>query len=284
MAYQDIFRSHDLVRRGSIEELCGHRDRALELYGRAFDLLAEAEKAYKLAVGSPKGSVYLEFLRDVRFGRPEAESVRTEIDSALWRHILVASNLMSLMDEEERKKFQQQLERGEAPAATVPNIDATVTRLYAEARTIFRRGLVNAFSRLSDIHKTNDGFKLGPRAIMRGIVTWNPYLGFSLSTYRDGELADIDRVFHVLDGRPSPGYSEGISGLIREGMRNVRGEDEKTTAESDYIAAKWHKSGTLHLRFLRDDLRQAANRLIAEHYGAALSGRHASANHQGSTP
>lgn len=44
-------------------------------------------------------------------------------------------------------------------------------------------------------------------------------------------------------------------------------------AETNYMRARWHKNGSIHLWFLRDDLREKANRLIAEHFGEALGAR-----------
>lgn len=38
-----------LVRKDSIEELCGHRARALDLYARAFDLIEQARNAHARA-------------------------------------------------------------------------------------------------------------------------------------------------------------------------------------------------------------------------------------------
>lgn len=279
MAYQDIFRSHDLVRRGSIEELCGHRDRALELYRQAFETLAQAHLAYRRACGGDKATVGQEFLRDLHYGRPTAEKAQVEIDQYFWLYVIKTSGIESLMDAEAKHRFQDDLWAGKAPPATLANIEATITTLMADAGAIFRRGLVNAFARLSDMHKSNDGFKIGPRAILRCFVEWDRHFGFRTAYRQEDDLADISRCMYVLDGQPVPDRISGPIGVIQTAML-----DKLSEAEDPYMAFRWHKNGTLHIRFLRDDLRQAANRLIAEHYGAALSGRHASANHQGSTP
>lgn len=65
-----------IIRKESIEELCGHRTRALDLYGQAFDLLVEAGKAVDRA--SPTGSFHIPesgyrgaALFDIRAGREE---------------------------------------------------------------------------------------------------------------------------------------------------------------------------------------------------------------------
>ena len=55
----------DLVRKDSIEELCGHRARALQLYRQALDTLDAAMAAHKLACAG--GHTSNDFLRDFHY-------------------------------------------------------------------------------------------------------------------------------------------------------------------------------------------------------------------------
>ncbi len=257
----------DMVRRGSIEELCGHRNRALELYRHAFETLGEANRAYQAACGGT--TVYeFDFLRDVQMYRDDADRVvagaRSAVDRSMWRYVIKATNLGSLMDAEERAKFEKSLEK-DVPECSPDNVFATVENLTRQANLIFRRGLVKAFMVLSKEHASNSGFAIGAKAIFRGGVTWAGSFGFRLNTYREDQIKDIDRCMHVLDGRPSPDYQQGLCAAMRTAMQ--AGE---ARCETDLIEARWHKTGTVHLLFKRDDLRTRANLLIAEHFGATL--------------
>lgn len=257
----------DMVRRGSVEELCGHRNRALELYRLGFQSIAEAGRAYQTACGGAQ--VYdTEFLKEIATYRHGVDRLvdgaRVAVDRSMWRYIIKATNLGSLMDAEERDRFERSLEK-DVPECSPDNIFATVENLTRQANLIFRRGLVNAFKVLSKEHASNSGFAIGPKAIFRSGVTHDKFFGFRLHHYRDEQIKDIDRCMHVLDGRPSPDYQQGLCAAMRDAMQ--KGE---TRCETDLIEARWHKNGTVHLLFKRDDLRAQANRLIAEHFGATL--------------
>jgi len=261
--------SEDIVRRGSVEQLIGHRDRAIDLYTRAAAMLADAKAAHVLACG---GNPYVDtaFLRESQYSLPQGDKMRTTaataIDRDVWRHIMKATNLGSLMDAEAKKQFEDDLTKN-PPACTVDNIRATVEGMLGNADGIFRRGLVNAFRTLSREHKSNDGFKIGKRAIWHSGVTYRDGLGFYLNHYREDEIRDVERCFHVLDNKPTPTHQEGIAATMRTIMRDSKDTNEATT---DYMMARWHKNGTVHLTFARPDLVTRVNRLIAEHYGAAL--------------
>lgn len=261
-----------LVRRASIEELCGHRDRALELYRRAADTLVEAEKAHRRAlVGASSTSGFphdrLRYM-DVNGGPSRfADECRTIVDRDMWRSFIVGTPIGGLMDAEERKRFEDSLTGHNAvvPEVTPESVEATMLRLHDDGPMLFRRGLVNAFRTLASEYRSHDGFKVGPKVI----------LSYGFQVYRDGglgsfqvdaKLRDVDRVFHVLDGKPAPeDHGAGACGAVRlaHGQR-------LTQAETDYFHLRWFGNGNLHIRFKRLDLLLKVNRIIAEHYGAAV--------------
>jgi hypothetical protein len=80
-------------------------------------------------------------------------------------------------------------------------------------------------------------------------------------------VLDLDRVFHVLDGKVAPDYQQGLGAAIRETMAR---RDGTMQCESDYFRARWFKNRALHLWMKRADLVERANRLIAEHFGETL--------------
>lgn len=269
----------DLVRRDSIEELCGHRERALDCYNRAFALLLDGLDAHRRA--SP-GKSYVTGVSGrpgdlLARPRPEntarfAAAVQCNIDQDMWRTFITGTPLGSLMDAEEREAFNREVEKN-PPEVTPDTVFATMARLAGDAELIFRRGLVNAFGKLCRAYRSHDGFKIGDRVVLPCAVSVYSYgrnhCSVSFSSRWEDEVRDVDRVMHVLDGKPAPDYQQGICAAMRDAMHNGRGEP-LWTAETEYFRAKWFKNGNVHLWFKRADLVERANKLIAEHYGEAL--------------
>ncbi|MDE2103947.1 MAG: DUF4942 domain-containing protein [Patescibacteria group bacterium] len=253
----------DLVRRDSIEELCGHRARALQLYTQALATLRAAQQAHSRACAG--GRIENEFLRDMRYlddATRFAAAAQATIDRDMWTHFIVGTPLGSLMDGQERRRFEESL-RGTPPEITPDTVFATMAQLAGNAGTIFRRGLVSAFQGFCGDYKSHDGFKIGPRFVVSGLVTGS---GTYINQYRQDSVRDIDRCMHVLDGKPAPDYQQGILAAIRTALQNGSAE-----ARSDYFRVRLFRgNGNAHFYPLRTDLVEKANRLIAEHFGDAL--------------
>jgi hypothetical protein len=261
----------DLVRKDSIEEMCGHRARALQLYKQAMDTLNAAEDAHQRACGG--GRVSTQHLRDVQYSGERdrvAAAARLEVDRGMWRHFIDATPLGSLMDAEERRRFEDSLKSEDVPEVTPDNVFATLSRLAGDADMIFRRGLVNAFRHFCGDYRSHDGFKIGPRFLIPRVVGGSGTFRY-LNHYHTPEVQDIDRCMHVLDGKPAPEYQQGVRSAIEEGAR--RGHSEVT---SDYFRVRlYYGNGNAHFYPLRQDLVTQANKLIAAHYGEALGAGHA---------
>lgn len=262
----------DLVRRDSIEELIGHRERALQLYRQALDTLKAAGEAHSRACGGGTCTSQ-DFLRDLQYrsndGARFDESVRTGVDRDMWRHFINATPLGSLMDKEERNRFEDALKK-DVPAATADTVFATMQRLASDANMIFRRGLVNAFRGFCGDYHSHDGFKIGDRFVVECLIQGGRKWP-SVSHYRDASVADIDRCMHVLDGKQAPTYQQGVLAAIRTGIAAKAGE-----VKSDYFKVRlFYGNGNAHFYPLRQDLVRQANRLIAAHCGETLGAGHA---------
>lgn len=261
--------STDLIRKDSIEELCGHRARAMELYALAHSTLVAAMQAHARAcVGNshPSTRAITECLRYPSQGHAAgfAKTVRADLDRDMWRGFIVGTPLGSLMDVEEKKRFEESL-KSDPPECTPETVFATMSRLAGDAGGIFRRGLANAFSRLSHDFRSHDGFKIGDRVVMARLVTGSGTFRF-LNHYTEGYLAGVDRCFHVLDGKPGPEYQQGACAALRSAIQQLG----VSSVETDYFAIKWYGNGNAHIRFRRADLVEKANKLLAEHFGETL--------------
>jgi hypothetical protein len=270
------------VRKDSLEELIGHRNRALELARQGILLLAEAEQAAKRAAPM---EAYAGFVREVmercgyalthiegddhrseRDALAEAMKVaRKNVDEHAWQSLQRLSGLRNLMDSQATKDFAKQLAEN-PPEFTADNITATYMQLAAESGDIFERGLVNVFQGLNvRKYKTNSAFSIGKRVVLTHVLGtfhsgWNHYANGRET------LADLDRVFHVLDGKKPP---EG--GNAADAMEHAYRREKASEFDSIYFSARMFRgNGNVHLTFKRLDLVNKANDIIARHFGAAL--------------
>lgn len=264
--------STDLMKWATIDELGAARARTLDLYARGFALLREALAAHREAApavscvsGLPDR---IEWDIGSQHTTPDEliEKMRQRVDRDMWRSVIDATRLGSLMDAQEHDKLRKSLDDN-PPPCTPDAITATLERFAAESDMIFRRGLVNAFSNLSREFKSNDGFKLGDRTVYtNGVEVW--FGGkWRVKYYATERLADVDRCMHILDGQPAP-ENHHTSGMVAAINAIEPGESEAVTP---YWRVKCHKNGNLHLHALRRDLLDKANRLIAEHFGLKVA-------------
>ena len=172
--------------------------------------------------------------------------------------------MRDLMDITDREAFDRDL-MGEVPDITFETVTATFNRLRQDADLIFKRGLATAFSKLDRRFKSHDGFKIGSRIILTHVFddwgSWN-YHGRARDT-----IVDVERVFAILDNHnPTPGSLISAIERSRGSGLNPRQSD----CEASYFRIKGFMNGNAHIWFMRDDLVQKANKLLADYYGAAL--------------
>lgn len=266
----------EIISKSTVAELCAHRARAVTLYAEAVEALARAEEAHAAAcqIGGRASLPFLAVERNAYGDRAAfLPEMQKRMDRDIWRGLILGTPIGSLMDRQEADKFRVSLEK-DPPEATEANVRATLERLMGESDEIFRRGLVNAFTRLNRDYASNDGFKIGDRIVLTWGVTWCKIMGyFTLHHTREHELQDIDRVMHVLDGKPAPDHQQGLCAALRT-LTYSRGRDVGTTCESDYWRARIFKNGNIHLWPKRADLLERANKIIAEHFGAVVPAGH----------
>jgi len=93
-------------------------------------------------------------------------------------------------------------------------------------------------------YKTNIPWKVGPKVIIErvfGVYGWID---------REDLLSDLDKVFHMLDGKGFPEYPNDLVTKAKEAVRAKNSE-----FETDYFDCRaYFKTGTLHIKFKRSDL------------------------------
>ncbi|MDX2277730.1 MAG: DUF4942 domain-containing protein [Hyphomonadaceae bacterium] len=263
--------STEIALRATINEIEGHRNRAIELFGRAHDLMEEAISCVGKAAPNANhplfdhdrwGSVAWSGGKD----RDEFLSkLKQRIDINVWTHLIDHMGFEKLMDHQAREEFRRTL-RENPPEATAENCAATMAQLMSDADLIFRRGVANAFSKLDRRFRSHDGFKIGARIVLSHCFSEYGSWGGN----RDEIMRDVERTFRLLDGKEHIDRYAGIVGKCSEAKRHSSLKFQGFEVEDDYFRVRAFKNGNAHMWFKRRDLVQRVNELLAEYYGATV--------------
>lgn len=259
----------DVIRKGSADEIVAKRDRALELYRRGVELLAEAAKVHKEVGATDYTNLHHVLDRETySIERGETDgavnAMRRNLDGAVWNHIMNALGLINLMDAQEVKAFREQNEKDPAEV-TRDNLVATFSRLTAESEATFKRGVINLFMALDRSFASNPAYRLGDKLIMSGALS--EYGGWNHWGNSQDRMRDLDRIFRIVDGQPAKDHRGDAAAMVAQTTRHSLGD----TLETEYFSIKTFKNRNLHIRFRRPDLVAKVNRIIAEHFGEVLA-------------
>jgi hypothetical protein len=259
-----------IIRKGSVDEVVAHRDRALELYTRGLQMVVEAMEVHKLAAQSKHAAAStltdnrIWYRLDSAEGVVAAiEQVRRTLDSDVWRYLLNASGLRNLMDATAMEAFNTQTSK-KPPPVTKDTVAATFASHGEQRHAIFRRGAVEVFRRLDRRFASNGPFKVEPKLVidhaLSGLGGWNHY------STAEAKVGDLDRIMHVLDGKDPKDHRGNAAAMVHQASNRRLGE-----VETDYFRFRLFKNGNLHIAFKRMDLVERLNKLIAEECGVALA-------------
>lgn len=194
--------------------------------------------------------------------------ITRNIDRSLWRDLMLKSGMLSLMDAQARTQWYQNLEDGDLPAISEANILSTFKQLHQSKAEVFERGIINVFKALSWNYKTNNPCFFGKKIIINNLVTHNRW-GFSLTWgFRRDQLADLERMLYLLDGKAIPDNRGDISINL---MNHIRDNPAKDVYDDAYFSIRYFQKGTAHLTFKRPELVEKMNDIIAKHYPNQLS-------------
>ncbi len=130
--------------------------------------------------------------------------ITCNLDRGIWRDLMKKSGMLSPMDAQARDQWDRNLEGDEIPAISEANILSTFEQLHQSKDEVFERGIINVFKGLSWDFKTNSPCSFGKKMIINCLVAYNRW-GYSLcGGWRRDQLADLERMLHLLDGKPIP--------------------------------------------------------------------------------
>ncbi|HIE1227440.1 TPA: DUF4942 domain-containing protein [Serratia marcescens] len=195
-------------------------------------------------------------------------AVTRNIDSSIWRDLMLKSGMMALMDAQARDQWHKNLEEGDLPAISEANILSTFELLHLNKMEVFERGIINVFKGLSWNYKTNSPCSFGKKIIINNLVSHNRW-GFSLNWgWRRDQLADLERMLFLLSGKSIPDNRSDITTRL---MAHIRDNTDKDVYEDEFFRIRYFQKGTAHLTFKRLDLVERMNDIIAKHYPGMLA-------------
>jgi hypothetical protein len=268
----------DVVKSISVTNLVSQRAGVLQRLDQAIDLLLEAQQlAAQAGTGFPSIGVCHTYASRVECritgegAREDArEIIRKSVDAGAWQHLMMESGLRTFMDATARAGWDESIAKGDVPELTLDTIRDTFGQLYEQRGDLFERGVIALFRSLSWSYKSNSPVKFGKRVVVRNLVNCYGPDGFSINHLAADELDDLVRVMHVLDGKPEPDHRDGMYRQLGRAAPMRDGTPFPRQARTEYLDVRLFRNGNGHAYFLRPELVDRMNLILAKHYPGAL--------------
>ncbi|CAI2065496.1 Uncharacterised protein [Serratia fonticola] len=104
---------------------------------------------------------------------------------------------------------------------------------------------------------------------MSNLVSYNQW-GFTLNhSYRRDQLADLERMLFLLEGKAIPDNRRDITARLYDHISAHRLKAE--VYEDEYFSIKYFMKGSAHLKFRNLELVDKMNDIVAKHYPGMLA-------------
>ncbi|HDD8802464.1 TPA: DUF4942 domain-containing protein [Escherichia coli] len=161
------------------------------------------------------------------------------------------------------------LEYDNFPEISEANILSTFEQLHQNKDEVFERGMINVFKGLSWDYKTNSPCKFGSKIIVNNLVRWDQWGFHLISGMQADRLADLERMLHLLSGKPIPDNRGNITINLDDHIQSVQGKGRHE--DEMFIIKYFKKGGSAHITFKRLELIDRINDIIARHFPSVLS-------------
>ncbi|HDM8372675.1 TPA: DUF4942 domain-containing protein [Yersinia enterocolitica] len=199
------------------------------------------------------------------------KAIIRNLDRSIWQGLMKKSGMLSLMDAQARDQWYRNLEGDNIPAISEESIYSTFEQLHRDKDNVFERGVTNVFKSLSWDYKSKHPYKFGKKIIVNNLVSYTQW-GFTLNhSYRRDQLADLERMLFLLEGKAIPDNRGDVTTRLYEHMSANR--QMTKVYEDDYFAIKYFMKGSAHLTFRKPELMDKMNDIIAKHYPSVLPER-----------
>ncbi|VXC71669.1 Restriction endonuclease subunit M [Enterobacterales bacterium 8AC] len=197
--------------------------------------------------------------------------ITRNLDRDIWRDLMKRSGMLSVMDAKARDQWYRNLESKDLPAISSDSIYSTFEQLHRDKGEVFERGVINVFKSLSWDYKSNHPCKFGNKVIVNSLVSYNQW-GFTLNhNYRRDQLADLERMLFLLEGKAIPDNRRDVTARLYEHISAHRQRAE--LYEDEYFTIKYFMKGSAHLTFKKPVLVDKLNDIIAKNYPGVLASR-----------
>ncbi|KLR33557.1 DUF4942 domain-containing protein [Enterobacter kobei] len=195
--------------------------------------------------------------------------ITCNLDRSIWHDLMKKSGMIALMDAAARDEWNRTLERDDIPAISEENILSTFRQLHHSKDDVFERGIINVFKSLSWDYRSNSPCRFGRKIIVNALVKHDRW-GFGLlHGKRRDQLADLDRMLNLLDGKPLPENRHDLSVRLADHIS----KQHSTVYEDEYLSIRYFQKGSGHITFKRPDLVEKMNEIIAKHYPGMLAAK-----------
>lgn len=203
----------------------------------------------------------------------EPGAIMGRVDGEIWDWLMAKSGMLTFMDAEAKEKWRESVSNENTPELTRSNIEATFAMLHSQRSDFFDRGVINLFNKLSWDYKTNSPVKIGRRLVMTHVVepAWKGGKHCRIGG-RAEHLDDLLRVMAVADGEPEPDHRKSA----RDQLNAQLGESDRAVVgvlgpkPKPMFEIRAFKNGNVHVHFVRSDLIDNLNRIIAKHHPNVL--------------
>lgn len=179
-----------------------------------------------------------------------------------WGKIIAVTGVKKMMSIKRIAELDERLEKGELPDITTETIIDFLTSFVEGSAQMQEEIVRSAYEALRPsvwaelkTQKKNLEFGLQVKTILSGVLASRFSGGMEVSHYSRNRIAEIDKAFHVLDGKGVP------DGYITPLVDAVCGAE--AVGETEYFSFKKFNNGNLHLKFKRVDLLNEFNRICA---------------------
>jgi hypothetical protein len=262
----------EIISSTSIERIVTGRNNALKQINAVINQLADIS-ALTCSIGGKK-AIDWAMKQDFRCGCWLMEKEETamkiitcNLDRGIWRDLMKKSGMISLMDAEARDQWYNSLEKDDIPAISEENIISTFEQLHQSKAEVFERGVINVFKGLSWDYKSNSPCKFGKKIIVEGLVQYDRWGFHFRHGRRRDQLADLDRMLNLLDGKPVPENRNNLSVRLDDHIS----KQHSSLFKDEYVEIRYFQKGTGHILFKRPDLVEKMNDIIAKHYPGMLA-------------
>jgi len=193
-----------------------------------------------------------------------------ELQDEAWSAILDHPGFQNILTERARHMMQEFQQRQQRMDFNESNIRAMFEQLIAKRDDILMSAILDAFDTMTKYHKENRVYYEGWKSnecwkVSRKVVL--PYYvsmfldRFSIQYQNIESLNDIDRAMCVVAGFPYDSIQTCKAALALSFQLNGHKPSE---TESTFFNIRYYKKGTIHLRFLDEQLWQKFNLMAAQ--------------------